>query len=306
MDGVPLDAREGVNEADRQRCVDVALARADIQVRYDPLEQQPFLNAVAVPQLGVIGKPVRFTSYTNYPRFIDHAEMRLFAADQSVQQTPLQVIPITAGQSAEWIPPAWRRSLLHLTTSLEQPHYVSYVLRVYDRSGHFDETKPRRLDLTDAAPLESPDEAAKARDIERLAYGENTLVLHNIPSRGGAVTVSGSHVPPGDTVLVQGIPIPVDEDRHFVARQILPGGPQQVSVKIQNDRGEGLDFTRNLVIATDDSFFVGLADFTAGARSTSGPIELVSGESGDQTRRDFVNGQLAFFITRGWSRGNGC
>jgi outer membrane protein OmpA-like peptidoglycan-associated protein len=295
VDGVPLDRREGTNEADRQRCVDVALARADIQVRYDPLEQQPFLNVIAIPQNGVVGKPVRFTSYTNYPRYIDHAEMRLFAADQSVQQTPLQVIPITAGQSVEWVPPAWRRPLLHLTTSLEKPHFVNYVLRVYDRAGHFDETRPRRLDLIDMAPVQSPDAATLARETERLAYGDNTLVLHNIPARGGAVTVSGSHVPVGDTVLVQGIPIPVDDDRHFVARQILPGGPQQVSVKILNDRGEGLDFTRNLVIATDDSFFVGLADFTAGARSISGPIELVSGESPDQTRRDFVNGQLAFY-----------
>jgi len=295
VDGVPLDRREGANEADRQRCVDVALARANIQVRYDPLEQQPFLNVIAIPQTGVMGKPVRFTSYTNYPRYIDHAEMRLFASDQSVQQKPLQVIPITAGQSADWVVPAWRKPLLNLTASLEKPRYVTYVLRVYDRTGHFDETRPRRLDLTDTVPVKSLDAEKLARDTERLAYGENTLVLHNIPARGGAVTVSGSHVPPGDTVLVQGIPIPVDDERNFVARQILPGGPQQVSVKIQNDRGEGLDFTRNLVIATDDSFFVGLADFTAGARSTSGPIELVSGESPDQTRRDFVNGQLAFY-----------
>ena len=169
------------------------------------------------------------------------------------------------------------------------------MLRVYDRAGHFDETKPRRLDLTETAPLQTPDAAALARDTERLAYGENTLVLHNIPTRGGAVTVSGSHVPAGDTVLVQGIPVPVDDEQHFAARQILPGGPQQVSVKILNDRGEGLDFTRNLTVAADDSFFVGLADFTAGAGGTSGPINLVSGESPDQTRRDFVNGQLAFY-----------
>ena len=169
------------------------------------------------------------------------------------------------------------------------------MLRVYDRAGHFDETKPRRLDLTETAPLQTPDAAALARDTERLAYGENTLVLHNIPTRGGAVTVSGSHVPAGDTVLVQGIPVPVDDEQHFAARQILPGGPQQVSVKILNDRGEGLDFTRNLTIAADDSFFVGLADFTAGAGGTSGPINLVSGESPSQTRRDFVNGQLAFY-----------
>jgi outer membrane protein OmpA-like peptidoglycan-associated protein len=295
VDGVPLDRREGTNEADRQRCVDVALARADIQVRYDPLEQQPFLNVIAIPQLGVVGKPVRFTSYTNYPRYIDHAEMRLFAPDQSVQQKPLQIIPINAGHSAEWVPPPWPRSLLHLTTSLEKPHYVRYVLRVYDRAGHFDETKPRQLDLTDTAPVRTLDAEALERDTERLAYGENTLVLHNIPVRGGAVTVSGSHVPPGDTVLVQGIPVPVDDERNFVARQILPGGPQQVSVKILNEHGEGLDFTRNLTIATDDSFFVALADFTAGARSNSGPIDLVSTESPDQTRRDYVNGQLAFY-----------
>jgi outer membrane protein OmpA-like peptidoglycan-associated protein len=295
VDGVPLDRREPANEADRQRCVDVALARANIQVRYDPLEQQPFLNVIAIPQQGVVGKPVRFTSYTNYSRYIDHAEMRLFTPDQSVQQKPLQVIPIKAGQSVQWVPPPWGRSLLHLTTSLEQPHYVTYVLRVYDRAGHFDETQPRRLDLVETAPVQSVDAATLARDIERLAYGENTLVLHNIAVHGGAVTVSGAHVPPGDTVLVQGIPVPADDDGHFVARQILPGGPQQVSVKIQNDRGEGLDFTRNLTIATDDSFFVGLADFTAGARSTSGPIDLVTGDTPDQTRRDFVNGHLAFY-----------
>lgn len=295
VDGVPLDRREPVNEADRQRCVDVALARANIQVRYDPLEQQPLLNVIAIPQQGVVGKPVRFTSYTNYPRYIDHAEMRLFMPDQSVQQKPLQVIPIKAGQSAQWVPPAWRRSLLHLTTSLEQPHFVTYVLRVYDKAGHFDETQPRRLDLVETAPIQAMDAATLARDIERLAYGENTLVLHNIPVHGGAVTVSGSHVPPGDTVLVQGIPVPVDDEQHFVARQILPGGPQQVSVKIQNDRGEGLDFTRNLTIATEDSFFVGLADFTAGARATGGPIDLVTGDTPDQTRRDFVNGHLAFY-----------
>jgi len=295
VDGVPLDRREGINEADRQRCVDVALARADIQVRYDPLEQQPFLNAIAIPQVGVVGKPVRFTSYTNYPRYIDHAEMRLFAADQSVQQKPLQVIPIIAGQSADWVPPAWPRSLLHLTTSLEQPRHVNYVFRVYDRAGHFDETRPRRLDMVETVPVQTMDTEALARDTERLAYGENTLVLHNIPVHGGAVTVSGSHVPVGDKVLVQGIPVPVDDEQHFVARQILPGGPQQVSVKIQNDHGEGLDFTRNLTIATEDSFFVGLADFTAGARGTGGPIDLVSGETPDQTRRDFVNGHLAFY-----------
>ena len=294
VDGVPLDRREGANEADRQRCVDVALARADIQVRYDPLEQMPFLNTLAIPQFGVVGKPVRFTTYSNYPRYIEHAELRLFAPNQSVQQKPLAVVPVPIGGSAEWVPPAFNDPLLRVTTALAAPHFVTYVLRVYDHAGHFDETKPRRLDLPQTAPVTDPGSIKLARDTERAAYGDNTLVLRNIPVHGGAVTVSGKNVPPGDTVLVQGLPIPVDDDHHFVSRQIVPGGPQQVTVKILNDRGEGLEFSRNLTVATDDSFFVGLADLTAGSGSVSGPIELVTGDS-NLARRDFVNGELAFY-----------
>ena len=46
VDGEPLDTA-GTNEADRQRCVDVGLARSDIQVRYDPLHVEPALNAMS-------------------------------------------------------------------------------------------------------------------------------------------------------------------------------------------------------------------------------------------------------------------
>ena len=294
VDGVVLDARDGINEADRQRCVDVSLARADIQVRYDPLEQQPFLNALAVPQLGAVGKPVSFKTYTNYPRYIDHAEIRLFASEQSVQQKPMVVLPVVPGQSVDWIPPPWRESLMRLTAPLERDHSVTYVLRVYSRDGRFDETRPRRLDLTRTAPIETPARVQSAIEAENGAYGDNTLVLHNIATSGGAITVNGSHVPPGNRVFVQGIRIPVDDSQNFVARQILPPGPQQVTVKILNDRGEGLEFTRNVTVASDDSFFIGLADFTAGHSGISGPIDLVAGEP-SLARKDYVNGQLAFY-----------
>ena len=296
VDGKPLDPRENGNEADRQRCVDVALARADIQVRYDPLEQAPFLNVVALPQTAVIGQPVRFTTYTNYQRYIAKAEMRIFSPDQSTQQTPLAVIPVTVGESVDWTAPPLNKSLLHIMTALEKTHHVNYLLRVYDRDGHFDETKPRRLDLIERPSIEPVDiDAAKlARDTERVAYGENTLVLRNIPVHGGAVTVSGSNVPPGDNVTVLGMRVPVDDEHKFVARQILPGGPQQVSVTILNARGEGLEFTRNLTVATDDSFFVGLVDLTAGSNIVNGPIDLVTGDP-NLAHHDYVNGQLAFY-----------
>ena len=282
------------NEDDRQRCVDVGLARAEIQVRYDPLEQKPFLNALALPQLAVVGEAVRFQTYTNYPRYIEHGEIRLFAPDQSVQQTPMTVLSVEPGGSVQWTPPPWQDSLLHLTAPLEKTHSVTYVLRVYGKDGHFDETQPRRLDIARSAPLDTPAMREAARDAERAAYGENTLALHNIATAGGAITVNGRHVPPGHHVLVQGIAVPLDDAGNFVARQIMAAGPQQVSIKIVNDQGEGLDFTRNVTVASDDSFFVAMADLTAGARSVSGPIDLVSGDP-NLAKHDFVNGQLAFY-----------
>jgi len=294
VDGVPLDRREGSNEADRQRCVDVALARADVQVRYDPLQGEPALNVIAIPQLAVVGRPVRFATYSNYPRFIERAEMRLFAADQSAQQKPIAVIPVRVGAEASWVPPAFKISLLHLTSTLGQPHYVSYVLRVYGHDGRFDETRPRQLDIAETPPVAPLDAAKLELEMQRAAYGENTRVVRNIATPGGSITVSGKHVPEGDHVIVQGIVIPQDDDHRFVARQIVPAGPQQVTVKILNDKDEGLEFTRNLTVATDDSFFVGLADFTAGARGISGPIELVTGDP-NLARRDYVNGELAFY-----------
>jgi outer membrane protein OmpA-like peptidoglycan-associated protein len=294
VDGAALDAREATNEADRQRCVDVALARAQLQVRYDPLEQQPFLNVLAIPQVAVAGKPVSFSTYTNYPRYIEHAEIRLFGADQSVQQQPLAVVPVTPGRAAAWTPAAANVSLLRVTAPLEETGYVRYVLRVYGRDGHFDETKPRRLELRRAAPLDTPASIRAAEEAQRAAYGENTLIMHNIVTAGGAITVNGSHVPPGDHVLVQGLVVPVDDAGNFVARQIVPPGPQQVSVKIVNEQGEGLEFTRSVVVASDDSFFVGFADITAGQRSVNGPIDLVTGDP-NAAKKDFINGQLAFY-----------
>jgi outer membrane protein OmpA-like peptidoglycan-associated protein len=294
VDGKPLDSREGVGEADRQRCVDVALARADVQVRFDPLEQKPSLNVVAIPQQVAPGKAVRFTTYTNYPRFIERAEVRVFLPNQSTQQTPLAVTAVPVGGSVEWLAPEASSSLLRVTKDLAQPQFVNYVLRVYDRDGHFDETRPRRLDISDKPLSAKVDVEQQNLEIARAAYGENTLVLHNIPISGGAVTVSGTHVPPGDHVLVLGLPIPVDDEHRFVAREILPRGPQQVTVKIVNDHDEGLEFTRNLSIALDDSFFVGLADFTAGARSLSGPIALETGDP-NLARSSYVDGHLAFY-----------
>ena len=72
VDGVELfgaaapTASAGAAPVDRQRQVDVGLERADIQVRYDALEQTPALNVWITPGPVISGEEVLFQSYSNY------------------------------------------------------------------------------------------------------------------------------------------------------------------------------------------------------------------------------------------------
>lgn len=103
IDGTPQDGQAPA-EADRQRCVDVALASDEVQVRFDPMELAPALNAWAADG-SERDQPVVFRSWSNYSAWIKHAEIRIFAKGSSTQQTPLAVVPVTLGSPTPWLAP---------------------------------------------------------------------------------------------------------------------------------------------------------------------------------------------------------
>ena len=82
IDGEPMETDASPLEADRQRCVDVALERADIQVRYDSLNTSPALNIWATQDTAVKGLPVEFRAWSNYVPWLRRAELRLFRPEQ--------------------------------------------------------------------------------------------------------------------------------------------------------------------------------------------------------------------------------
>ncbi len=96
VDGKPLDDK-GRSSADVQRCTDVALQGADIQFGFDNLEADRRLAVAAEPATvafyrdgdGWAAEPVRFTMYANYSHFIERAEVRIFAPEQSLEAEPL-------------------------------------------------------------------------------------------------------------------------------------------------------------------------------------------------------------------------
>lgn len=281
VDGQPVGGDTTRTEADRQRCVDVGLDRADIQIKYDAMNVAPALNVWAAPGAGVRGRPIVWRTYANYGWWLKKAEIRLFARGQAANETPLAVIPVEVGGEASWTPPAAASADL------------GYVLRVYDAKGRFDETALKGLSLLDAG-----DAALEARaDRDALSgYGESSLKVRNIAASGGAVTISGTAVGAGESVTAMGMPVPVDDRGRFVFRQILPAGPQKVVVAVKAPDGRTASFERNLTIADKDWFYVAVADLTAAKGRTTGPAQIVTTDTDHYDKQTTVDGRLAFYL----------
>ncbi len=284
IDGEPINTAEIPNEADGQRCADVALEKADIQVRYDSLAAVPLMNAWATPGTAVKGEAVEFRAWSNYIPWVKKAELRLFRPGQKTQEQPFEIIPIGWSGASRWTVPA--------NTAGDQ---VFYLLRVYDAQGRFDETSLKQLNLLARAMPANEDQDKLER--ERLTgYGENSLALRNIPVAGGTVTVNGSNLKPGQRIEALGLELPIDAQGKFAMKQIMPAGPQSVEVTLKDTDGKATTFRRNLNIAADDWFYLALGDLTVGKNNVSGPAKLVTGDLSHYEDKVYVDGRAAFYL----------
>ena len=340
VDGKPLDDK-GRSSADIQRCTDVALQGADIQFGFDNLEADRRLAVAAEPATvafyrsndGWAAEPVRFSMYANYSHFIERAEVRIFAPEQSPEAEPLALVAFGPDGAGEWLPEPG----MFATPARE----LKYVLRAYGSGGAFDETVPQPLWIAyreiDAAAEQPPaEEPPAAQDADsllaeittagapyvelpeltvapaaepaavpepatqdralRAAYGENELGLRNIQLASGSVTVRGSAIPPGHTVYVAGRAVPLADDGSFVSQEILPSGVHTVEVAVLDEQGNGELYLRDIELEGKDWFYVGMADLTLTSHDSNGPIELLQGENSLNNFDSSADARLAFYL----------
>jgi flagellar motor protein MotB len=300
VDGKPID-NLGRSSSDIQRCTDAALDDAKIRFRYDNLESKPRLAVAAYPVAlavsDVEGRPaasaVRFRMYNNYASFIERAEIRIFEQQQSLQDVPLEIIPVDEAGLAIWLASS------KILTGPERE--LKYLLRAYDSKGHFDETDPRPLLVyrdNSPAPKIGKGVASDGPAPRELmsAYGENNLARHQIPLGSGTVTVQGSGIPAGHTVWLAGREIPIDPKGSFAAEQILPDGTHTVEVAVLDDAGNGSLYLRDLEFKRRDLFYVGVADITVSGSRSDGPIDLLQGQNAPQPYDSSLDGRLAFYV----------
>ncbi|MEN7972781.1 MAG: OmpA family protein [Verrucomicrobiota bacterium] len=303
VDGKPLDD-PGKCSSDVQRCTDVALENAQIKFKYDSLKLEPRLNVTAWPRTiryqdledtEFAENLVRFRLYSNYRSFIERAEVRIFEEEQSVRDTPIAVIEMDADGMAQW---------QAAFESFSAPgRKVQYLVRVYDREGHFDETKTQPLWVVDQV---DPSVAEINSHQELLAgYGESRIASRNIPLRGGTVQTHGTVIPEGHRVWMAGYDVPVDGKGSFVSEEILPDGMHTVEVAVLDEFGNGELFLRDLTLKKSDWFTVGIADMTWSANKTNGPAKLLSPDTPQYSEDMSLQGRLAFYTNgkfeNGWS-----
>ena len=260
---------------------DLVLSPDDIHMSFDGLSGVPILNAGLADGKGSVapGEEVLFETYWNYNHWVDRAEIRIYDEDDTFITAPVATLSVDLSGQATWTVPA----------SLTEQNY-SYVLRVYDAKGRFDETGRKSMFVTHKA--EQDEELLEATGI----YGVDATAIRNIAVNGGAATVSVANIHDYDinNLQVFGYPVAVDPDGNFAVQQILPSGEHNVSISYVDTAGRRVDMSRPISIPENEFFFVGIGDLTAGRQGDAGrALVEAGGEDFDQT---FVHGRAAFYL----------
>jgi len=293
VDGQPLHD-PGKSIPDVQRCTDVALDNAQIKFSFDSIGIKPRLNITAWPNViaaldnvdtDSLENQINFHLYSNYPAYIEEAEVRLFNTEQSIRDTPLAVIPIDQNGDALW--------QFSLSTYAAPRLELKYVLRVYDKDRNFDETKSQTLWVVDQL---KGDISEQDSNLEmQVGYGENRLALNNIPINGGLVKINGSHIPEEHTVWFAGQAIPISDQGEFASELILPANQHSVEVSVLDPSGSGEVFLRDVELKSNDWFYVGIADLTMSKDNTNGPAMLINGDQAHYDNDLSFGGRLAYY-----------
>ena len=270
-------AQTSATKEDRHRKADRLLAEVDVKLTYDGLDVRPMLNVSTDPVRATYqaGDEVTFLATTNYPAFIERAEIIVTRKDGlGLDEKPI-VIPAVPNAKASWIMPE------------DGGKDFTYRLRVYDAKGRFDETEPTSITRTNR------DFSAQAREAVAPGMGEDRTAIRNIRVYGGAVTVHGSNALPEASVEFMGEAIPADQNGRFVAQRIIPPGDHRILVAAPGQDSRLVEVERDINIPANDWFYVGLADFTIGKRFGNSAIKAAKPGEYDGV---YTRGRLAFYL----------
>ncbi len=253
----------------------------------DPLAVEPHLDimtATVIPLADTKNmQPVSFYTYTNYSDFIDRYALLIYKVDAQGHRQPLKLL------EGKKLP----HEILWEIDEAKNLHFqpgdsLKYILRVYDKTGHFDETVPKSILLTKEGK-------ASREDYEAQIYGKTSLKTRSIPVNGARVRVYGNGIPKDNILNIDGTDVRVDSEGKFVYEKIKKPGTYKIPVQIMDAKGNVYSKDLGLKVKANHIFMVALADVTMGQNSVSGNIKPLA--SDEHYNEDiFVDGRVAFYL----------
>lgn len=229
-----------------------------------------------------LASPITFITYNNYSDYVERYELLIVKQHKNGILKPIKLLE---GKS---IP---KEITWHMNPddniALNQHESLHYALRVYDKEGRFDETKPRLITLSNKTE-------DRSQNLEAEIYGKSNLKSRSIPINGTKVRVHGQGISPQSILRIGEKDVLVDQEGKFVYEDIKSYGTHTIPVHLMNAKGE--QFAQELAIDVKKNhlFMVGLADFTMGQNNVSGNIKPL--EADEHYNEDiFVDGRIAFY-----------
>ncbi len=304
--------------------------------RADPVTVQPFATTIAglnrivveassqrlLPVLSVgltdhdhavvRGETATFIGYSNYPAVIERSELRLFDSDVAPHGVPHYVSQFDTAGAVRWTPTAYAGSEMY------------YVLRVYDRTGNYDETVPQRLDVLHAGALPA------ASKVARPDFGSvDSARLRNILTSNLQPVIAYGQLDDDQAILtVAGQVVPLNSDKSFSVKTLQPAYCKGLDVSVQSRcgsiasgriaessrqqpkfasfapeaavaavSGTGLAATSGLEISTQQVASNSTSDHAIEVRADGNAIEPVMAIGMIGSERVLVSGQTAQFQT---------
>ncbi|MFC3031904.1 OmpA family protein [Pseudoalteromonas fenneropenaei] len=283
LDGIALAADDSANNADAQRCADVALEKLQLQFKYDPLRALPKLSVQhALTQSGN-GLTLHLQGHSNYLSFIDFAEIQLLLPNRTL----LAKVTLDENLRGQWQLP---NNLLGMR--------LQYRLRVFNKQGEFDETYLQEVDFRPQFAVTT----SKLEGYLQAGQGESQLAKQTIRVEGGTLTLFGEQVPLQHHVYFLGRIVAVNRERRFIQQQIVQSGLHRAEVAVLDDKGNGRLITRDLALPQQDWFYVAMADLTLGQRDHRGSMVLLN--DGQKAQDDlFAEARLAGYVKGKFAQG---
>lgn len=270
-----------------------------IWLTQDPLSIERRLDVTSASTAniknGVLTAPVSISVFSNYSSFITRWDVKFYAASDAELVTPLGTVQgskLGYDSVLEW------NGVLDDGSQLKAGDELVYVLRVYDKDGHVDETFPQAIAVNGAERfLDTTEQPTLAELALESRKQRSALARQQIPIRGSRVRVYGRDLGDVESVWVNNAKVTLDAGNNFTAEYILPDGDHEFKVTVMEADGNG--YTKNLNVSLNDKymFLVGLADITVSSNSVSGGLDTL--DLDDQSRYGgdiFVDGRLAFYL----------